>query len=264
MTSLARNGRRRIESVLIVGMRFASSPAVASVVGVAVATRHERGDSIVWRHHPVGASTGYMNELRGDWPGLVAKARGVSPAAVELSALSETELRSLCEYLAARPSLPFRYVSVHGPSKDRRLPEEDLVAALRELAAYADAVVMHPDAIHEAQPYRALGRKLVLENMDGRKDWGRTREEIEMVFARLPEAGFCFDVAHAWSMAPDMSIADDLLDGFGDRLRHLHVSSLSPELHHMPLTREHEELFRPVLQRCLDVPWILEAPPRAA
>lgn len=49
---------------------------------------------------------------------------------------------------------------------------------------------------------------------------------------------------------------------FGPRLRHLHVSSLSPELHHLPLTEEHEELFMPLLRRCRDVPWILEAPPR--
>jgi hypothetical protein len=35
-----------------------------------------------------------------------------------------------------------------------------------------------------------------------------------------------------------------------------------PELHHVPLTAEHEDLFRPVLERCVDVPWILEAPPR--
>jgi hypothetical protein len=61
-----------------------------------------------------------------------------------------------------------------------------------------------------------------------------------------------------------MSVGGELLDAFGERLRHLHVSSLSAELHHVPLTEEHEKRFGPLLQRCLDVPWILEAPPRAS
>lgn len=231
---------------------------------MAIATRPERGESIVSIHHPVGASTGYMGNLRGDWKTQVAEAWAVSPFAIELSALSETELPSLREYLAEVPSLPFRYVSVHGPSKDRQLDEETLVAELIEVARYADAIVMHPETIDGPDRYRALGRKLLLENMDARKPWGRTRDELATSFADLPEAGFCFDIAHAWSIKPDMSVAADLLDGFGDRLRHVHLSSLTTELHHVSLTEEHEELFRPILERCVDVPWILEAPPRAA
>lgn len=203
-----------------------------------------------------------MQDLRGNWKGQVAEAWEVSPFAIELSALSETELPSLAEYLGEAQSLPFRYISIHGPSKHRLLDEEKLVFALNQLAHYADVVVMHPDTIERPDLYRALGHRLLLENMDARKNRGRTCEELETTFAELPEAGFCFDVAHAWSIDPDMSVAADLLDGFGDRLRHVHLSSLSEDLHHESLTAEHEELFRPILERCLDVPWIFEAPPR--
>lgn len=205
-----------------------------------------------------------MEKTRGDWPAQVAEAQAVSPFAAELSALSEKQLVSLRDYLAHAPSLPFRYLSIHGPSKDRAMYEEELVVVLCELAERADAIVMHPDTIERPDRFRILGRKLLFENMDARKDAGRTPEELAPVFAELPEAGFCFDIAHAWSIDPDMSIADQLLDSFGPRLRHVHVSSLSRDLHHMPLTEEHEELFGPALERCLDVPWIFEAPPRAA
>jgi hypothetical protein len=50
------------------------------------------------------------------------------------------------------------------------------------------------------------------------------------------------------------ALAGDLLDAFGSRLRHVHVSSLSTDLHHVPLTAEDEALFMPVLERCLDLP----------
>lgn len=205
-----------------------------------------------------------MRGLWGDWEAQVAEACTVSPFAVELSAISETDLPSLKDYLAAEPALPFRYVSVHGPSKDREMDEAALVAALCELSEWADGIVMHPDTFERPDRYRPLGRKLVLENMDARKDSGRTCQELYDVFAELPEAGFCFDVAHAWSIDPEMSVAAELLDGLGDRLRHVHVSSLSPELHHVTLTEQDEELFRPFLERCKDVPWMLEAPPRVA
>lgn len=218
--------------------------------------------SILHSHHPVGASTGYMSDLRGDWPAQVKQAWQLSPFAIELSALAEAELDDLAGYLASRPRLPFRYLSIHGPSKGRALPEPALVERLAEFSAFAAGIVMHPDTIEDPAPYRALGRTLMLENMDARKKDGRTVDELAPWFAELPEARFCFDVAHAWSIDERMSTGAELLDAFRSRLRHLHVSSLSPELHHVPLTEEHEELFTPLLQRCLDVPWILEAPPR--
>jgi hypothetical protein len=100
-----------------------------------VATRIFPDGSVVSRHHPVGASTGYMRGLRGDWPGQIDAALQVSPFAVELSALSEDELPSLARFLAdAAGSLPFRYVSIHGPSKGRRIDEAELVAELAHLA----------------------------------------------------------------------------------------------------------------------------------
>lgn len=228
------------------------------------ATSFEQTESLVARHHPVGASTGYMRNLRGDWQAQVAEAWGVSSFAIELSALSETELPSLADFLRKTKSLPFRYISIHGPSKAREMDEERLVFALAQLADFADAFVMHPDTIESIELYRPLGHKLLLENMDARKADGRTREELEAAFAELPDAGLCFDVAHAWSIDPSMSVASDLLDGFRERLRHVHLSSLSDELHHVSLRPQDEELFSSVLRRCLDVPWIFEAPPSTA
>jgi Xylose isomerase-like TIM barrel len=204
-----------------------------------------------------------MRDLRGDWEAQVAAAWEVSPFAIELSALSEAELPSLAMYLGSSPSLPFRYISIHGPSKHREMDEEHLVRKLGDIACYADGVVMHPDTIDHLGTFRPLGSKLLLENMDSRKPDGRTPEELDQAFAELPEAGLCFDIAHAWSIDPSMEVANDLLDSFGDRLRHVHLSSLSKDLHHVSLTREDEELFGPTLERCVDVPWIFEAPPVA-
>jgi hypothetical protein len=205
-----------------------------------------------------------MKSSRGDWPAQIEEARAVSVSAVELSVRSEKLLGSLRNYLASGPDLPFHYLSIHGPSKHRKLPEEQLAADLCQLAKRADAIVMHPDTLERPERFSALGQQLLLENMDAGKDWGRTWDELAPVFSELPEAGFCLDVAHAWSIDPDMSVAEELLAHFRHRLRQVHISSLSRDLHHVPLTEADEELFRPVLERCADVPWILEAPIRSA
>lgn len=214
------------------------------------------------RHHPLGTSTGALVEQRGDWAALVAEAQRTSTFAVELAALAADELPGLLRFLADAPALPFRFISLHAPSKGRRLREKQLVAMLTEIVRCVDAIVVHPDTIDDPARYAPLGSALVLENMDARKHGGRTADELEPYFAALPQAGFCFDIAHALSVDEQLDEGERLLDRFGARLRHVHVSSLDEDCHHVSLTAADEERFGPLLRRCRDVPWILEAPLR--
>ncbi len=209
-------------------------------------------------HHLLGASTGILPS-RGDWPALVREAAAISPFCAELAALDEGELPALEAFLRDAGRLPFRYLSVHAPSKNRRVDEASLVARLAALTPQVAAVVVHPDTIQDVSRWRALNGRCVLENMDGRKPLGQTADDLAPFFAELPTAGLCLDVAHAASLDPSMEIAEELLDRFGSRLRHVHVSSLV-DGSHAPVTVDDAERFRPILRRCVDVPWILEAP----
>src|ERR1700754_5231849 len=106
----------------------------------------ERGP--VAQHHPLGASTGYMEQLRGDWAALVDTALETSSFAVELAALSETELPGLLAFVDGAPALPFRYVSVHAPTKHLRMSDAELGDALLDgLPAWGDSGVIHPDVV---------------------------------------------------------------------------------------------------------------------
>src|SRR4051812_49826924 len=115
-----------------------------------------------------------MADRRGDWPALTWEALRTSVYAVELAALSEDELPGLVEYLGSGVDLPFRFVSVHAPSKHRRMGEAELVETLASLPCRIDAIVAHPDTIEDATLYRRLGSRLALENMDARKAGGGT------------------------------------------------------------------------------------------
>jgi sugar phosphate isomerase/epimerase len=214
------------------------------------------------RHLTIGCSTGYMEENRGNWPALVEEAAATSSLAAELTALSEDELPELIAYLDKAPRLPFHYVSVHAPSKERKTDDAGLVEMLLKLPSWVDAIVIHPDIISDIGPYERLGRVLVVENMDSRKESGRTAAELAPIFDALPQAGFCFDVAHAHDIDATLGIGSELLDRFAGRLRHVHLSSLDEDKHHASLTSEDLAAYEVLLDRCRDVPWILEAPPR--
>jgi sugar phosphate isomerase/epimerase len=124
------------------------------------------------------------------------------------------------------------------------------------------AIVVHPDLLEDVDAWRPLGRRLVIENMDARKPAGQTVDQMVPLFEALPLAGLCFDIAHVKHVDASLEVGRRLLDRFADRLRHVHLSSLDQDGHHVPLTGDDEELFMVLLERCRDVPWILEAPLR--
>ncbi|MEA2172359.1 MAG: hypothetical protein QOF76_5659 [Solirubrobacteraceae bacterium] len=212
-------------------------------------------------HHPMGMSTGVL--ARGDdWPAIARSACGVSTDAAELAAHDVRELPGLVRFLARRPSLPFRHLSVHTPIKGQLGPDAERVGALMALPLDIRTLIVHPDLVADPEPWRALGRRVVFENMDDRKTSGRTVAELGPLFAALPEAGFCLDIAHAHTVDPTMHLATELLDAFRGRLREVHLSSIRGGSH-VELLPEDERLFAPALSRCRDVPWILEARPPA-
>jgi hypothetical protein len=214
--------------------------------------------TVLGAHHPVGASTGWLRD-RGDWAAQARAAAAVSPFAAELAALALPEFDALEAWLHTLPPLPFRYLSVHAPVKELDADEPGLVARLAALPAIVRSIVVHPDVLRDPAAYARVGSRLVIENMDDRKAMGQTVADLEPLFALLPEAGLCLDVAHVTAVDPTMELAHELLDRFGSRLRQLHVSSLVAG-EHVPLTGQDAERFRPVLRRCVDVPWLLEAP----
>src|SRR5215212_10066917 len=120
-------------------------------------------------HHPLGASTGVLGR-GGDWAGLVRAACDVSTHAIELAALEADELPALLAFLSDRPRLPFRHVGVHAPVKGvEHVSDAECAAAVARLPLSVRSVVVHPDLIVDPAPWRALGRRVVVENMDNRK-----------------------------------------------------------------------------------------------
>jgi hypothetical protein len=183
--------------------------------------------------------------------------------AVELSALREEELEPLLEFLdGAQDELScFEYISVHAPSRRCRLSEVELVEKLRKVADRGWPIIVHPDVIEHFSLWEALGPTVCVENMDKRKNHGRTAVQLKDVFDKLREATFCFDIGHARQVDPTMQEAASLLQCFRDRLRQVHMSYVNSQSRHERLNYESIMAFRRVAH-WLDesIPVILETP----
>jgi len=206
----------------------------------------------------IGFSTGAI--AYGDFMGAITLLSPTRATAIELSALRETELAPL---LAALPNMieglreRYDYVSFHAPTnfEDERV----IVAQLKAVAELEMNIVVHPDTITDPKCWRELGARLCIENMDSRKPFGRTVEELLPYFDQLPEARLCFDIAHARQVDSTMLEAMRITEEFRDRLAQVHLSEINSQGKHFPMSFAAKRAFEPFVEILLSVPVILES-----
>lgn len=204
----------------------------------------------------IGFSTGAL--ALGDFKRGLELQRRPDVNAVELSALRESELDSL---IAALPTLDlghFEYVSFHAPSCVSS--EQHVVDRLKAVHDQDIPIIVHPDVISDFGSWRELGSSVLLENMDQRKPVCRTASEMSRFFDELPDAQFCFDIGHARQVDPTMTVADELLHSFSDRLAELHISAVDERCRHVAITRSAVRAYRSVAHQIPEtIPVIIES-----
>lgn len=205
----------------------------------------------------IGFSTGAL--ALGDFDkGLTLMAnRGTH--VIELSALREDELPALMGALDRLRLEAFGYVSVHAPSRLRTMKEAAVANMLKPCIDRGWHVVLHPDAIGDHGCWRDFGRWLCIENMDKRKEAGRTAVELRRHFRELPEASMCLDLAHARQVDPTLGIARQMIHEYGEKIVQLHLSELNVKSHHEPLSMGAVWAIREISHLLPECPVILES-----
>lgn len=207
---------------------------------------------------PMGYSTGAL--AKGDFRLAMDKMRGHGLTAIELSALRSRELLPLFAALADLDLRRFAYVAIHLPVPvDARAEARDLAAVQAHGVKFP--LIVHPDVLHDFEAWNRLGSQVCVENMDSRKPLGRTAAEMAAVFEKLPQASFCLDLGHVRQVDPSMNEARQMLRQFGQRLRQLHVSTVTARGEHRPMDEDAALAFQRVAAEVgSSVPIILESP----
>ncbi|MGA7255206.1 MAG: hypothetical protein WBX09_01070, partial [Terracidiphilus sp.] len=107
-------------------------------------------------------------------------------------------------------------------------------------------IILHPDTIHDCAKWQLFGNQLAIENMDRRKEVGRSAEELGQWFERLPEAQLCLDLAHAHQVDRTMTEAYRILKLFNERVCQIHVSELDSTGHHFSLSYGSMRAYREI------------------
>jgi hypothetical protein len=210
---------------------------------------------------PIGFSTGAL--ARDDVRRAVEISREAGLDAIELSAL---RLRQLAPLVALLDSLDadladFRHVSFHVPSRFSAEQEAEVLDLLAPVHERGWPLVVHPDVLHTRPAWRRFGSALLIENMDERKAFGQTYDDLVPLFRDLPEARLCLDLAHARQVDPTLGEAERLLLHLAPRLAEIHLSHVDPRSAHHPLTDDAIAAYRELASLLSPtVPLILESP----
>ncbi len=206
-----------------------------------------------------GFSTGAL--AHGDFKRALSLLKHVNVEAVELSALRLQELMPLVSFVKKANLSRFSFISVHAPAGFAAWEEADVVRRLRTFVERGWPVVVHPDAIHRFSLWTELGEELLVENMDKRKPRGRTARELAAIFADLPQATMCFDIAHARQFDTSMTEAYKILRDHGERVRQVHMSEVNTSSKHDRISPTAVRAYREVAGLIpSDAPVILETP----
>jgi hypothetical protein len=193
----------------------------------------------------IGYSTGAI--ALGDFSHALSILSTHALKAVELSALRMAEVEPLLRALPELDLSAYAYISLHAPSSFQREDEQRLVSLLSGLPA-AWPIVLHPDAIYEPLHWAPIASRLAIENMDRRKNIGRSASELRNIFRLLPEARMCLDLGHTRQVDPSMIGAYDLLQEFSTRIIQLHISEVDTLNRHDRISHSAALAFLQVLQ----------------
>lgn len=140
----------------------------------------------------------------------------------------------------------FKYISLHLPVveyidlpnqlKTKRkqflnYPNTDLVPQLTMIKQIArdlniNTYVLHPDQVTDFEwATQEFGDLLGFENMDSRKNFGKTVADMQQVFHVCPQAKWIFDINHLFTNDQSLQSASAFFEAFHDRLSHYHISA---------------------------------------
>lgn len=178
----------------------------------------------------IGFSTGAI--AYGDFNKALGILGKSTANAIELSALRRLELEPLVAAVSSMDLSQYKYISVHAPSKYDAIDEINVVRLLETFAKNGWPIVLHPDAIHDYKLWSDFGKLLLIENMDKRKSTGRSCADLDKIFNKLPEAHFCFDIAHSRQFDSTMNEAFVTLTKYKSIVTQIHISEVDDNCRH--------------------------------
>jgi hypothetical protein len=155
----------------------------------------------------------------------------------------------------------FEYVSFHAPKFNYENSEETKnifwkISKFHKTVRQLDLVVFHPDTVKDFSIFDKVDFLVGFENMDNRKEFCRTVDDIKLILSKNSKFKLVLDVNHAWTNDPTMKLTEDFYKRLGDKITQIHLSGFR-ELHDPLFETKQLEIIHSIKK--LDVPIIVES-----
>lgn len=186
--------------------------------------------------------------------------RNTGANAVELG-YSTTDRSNQLKNLEISDFQGFSYVSIHAPSNfnyGKNKETEETLNLIQESHKKFNfsVVVIHPNLVSDWNVFNNYDLPFAIENMDHRKKFGRTVEDIKKVFQNNKHLKFVLDLNHCYSNDKTLKLASDFYEKFQDRLCEIHISGFLE--YHEPLFQTKQDKIIKALPK-KEVPIIIES-----
>lgn len=167
--------------------------------------------------------------------------RKIGCNAIELNCPDKTDLKTILEF-TKKDFTGFKHISVHSPRLSGKDASEilDILETIHKNICL-DCVIIHPDEIADIKALSKRTFPIGIENMDSRKKFGKTKEELESLFKDHPNFGFVLDVNHVYTNDPSMKLSHELSEAFGKKTMQSHLSGFVHS--HDPLSKTHQTII---------------------
>jgi hypothetical protein len=182
---------------------------------------------------------------------------------IELHCIDEGALDYILKY-GLHIGDTIRKISMHAPTAQLQYDDSEVThRILHKIELVCGKynvynVVFHPDLIFDWDVLASYTNIPVsIENMDDRKDFGKSIEDIESVLKKY-NFGFTVDLQHCFVNDSTMKLAQRFQNKFKDRIVEYHISGFEKTLLHYPLYKTRQNIIIEAL-KYKNIPIIIES-----
>ena len=141
--------------------------------------------------------------------------REIGCNAIEVTCKDNASIEKLIKEISLSDLSGFSYISLHAPN----VCDVDALNLLQEAQEIFnfETIVFHPEEVEDWDMLHKFNLPLAIENMDWRKEIGKSVESMEDIFSKL-NARMVLDINHCFTIDHSMLLAQNMFEKFDAKI----------------------------------------------
>ena len=187
----------------------------------------------------------------------IYKSLGCKAIEIGLINANEKERWAAVKELTVDDFESFEHISLHAPAMDFVYDDNDTtkyvleeIQKLYEKFHFKHAII-HPERVKDWGVFKNISFPIATENMDSRKEIGRTVSSLNDIFAKA-DIPLVLDMNHCYVNDNSLKLATEMYSAFKDRIVQIHLSGFK-ELHDPLYKTKQLEIIKAIPDKSLPI-----------